>query len=269
MFGGSALNPINALARILGAAEGRRGPHPAPRLLRRRARSRPPRSARSGTALGFDEAAFLGDIGLTVPAGERGRAALERLWARPTADINGIWGGYTGPGSKTVIAVRGRREGVVPPGARPGPRRGVRGSSSGSCSDRVPADARLEFSRFGRAPAIEVPTESPLGAAAQAACARNTAARPVLIGCGGSIPVVERCCTVLGIDTLLMGFGLDDDQVHSPNEKFERALLPQGHAHRTPACWRNSPRGERGTATNRSPTSPWQRRVGLNQRKAA
>ena len=103
LYGGSALNPINALTRILGDLQDANGRIQLPGFYDK---VKPVSNAQRAQwdALGFDEAAFLGKIGLTTPAGERGYSALERLWARPTADINGIWGGYTGAGSKTVIA---------------------------------------------------------------------------------------------------------------------------------------------------------------------
>ena len=103
LYGGSALNPINALTRILGELHDENGRIQLPGFYDK---VKPVSNAQRAQwdALGFDERAFLGTIGLDTPAGERGYSALERLWARPTADINGIWGGYTGAGSKTVIA---------------------------------------------------------------------------------------------------------------------------------------------------------------------
>jgi acetylornithine deacetylase/succinyl-diaminopimelate desuccinylase-like protein len=103
LYGGSALNPINALTRILGELQDANGRIQLPGFYDT---VKPVSNARRAQwdALGFDERAFLAKIALNVPAGERGYSALERLWARPTADINGIWGGYTGTGSKTVIA---------------------------------------------------------------------------------------------------------------------------------------------------------------------
>ncbi len=103
LFGGSALNPINALTRILGELHDADGRVQVPGFYDG-VKPVAPEQARQWDALGFDEAAFLGEIGLSAPGGERGLPPLQRLWARPTADINGIWGGYTGPGSKTVIA---------------------------------------------------------------------------------------------------------------------------------------------------------------------
>jgi acetylornithine deacetylase/succinyl-diaminopimelate desuccinylase-like protein len=226
IYGGSALNPINALTRMLGAlhdADGRvqldgfyDGVAPLSDV-----------QAAQWTALGFDEAEFLAGIGLSVPVGERGLPGLERLWARPTADINGIWGGYQGAGPKTVIAAEaGAKVSFrLVPGQDP---ERVFAAFEQFVAARVPADAQVTVKKFSADPAIEVPVENKLVRAAQAALAEEYRRPPVLIGCGGSIPVVEALHSILGLDTLLMGFGLEDDQVHSPNEKFEVRCLDHG-----------------------------------------
>ena len=96
-------------------------------------------------------------------------------------------------------------------------------------ADRLPPGATVEFAGRSRArPGIEVNTDSPWVRAAQAALAEEYGRPAVLMGSGGSIPVVTSLRSVLGIDTLLMGFGLDDDQVHSPNEKFEQRCFHHG-----------------------------------------
>jgi acetylornithine deacetylase/succinyl-diaminopimelate desuccinylase-like protein len=93
---------------------------------------------------------------------------------------------------------------------------------------RVPADAKLEFTVFGAGPGIEIPTDSKFVQAASAALAEEYGKPAVMIGCGGSIPVVETLQRELGLDSLLMGFGLEDDQVHSPNEKFDVRCFQKG-----------------------------------------
>ena len=125
LYGGSALNPINALARILGDLHDANGRIQLPGFYDK---VKPVSNAQRAQwdALGFDERAFLGKIGLETPAGERGYSALERLWARPTADINGMWGGYTGAGQQDGDRIRGIGQDLVPPGAGPGSGRGVR-----------------------------------------------------------------------------------------------------------------------------------------------
>ena len=185
------------------------------------------RQANQWSALGFNEGKFLGDIGLSEPYGESDRGGLERLWARPTADINGIWGGYSGPGSKTVIpAEAGAKISFrLVPGQDP---EVVREGFYQFMRERVPADAKLEFSGSRGGPGLEIPTDSPFMKAAAAALADEYGRPPVMIGCGGSIPVVETLQRELGLDSLLIGFGLDDDQVHSPNEKFEVRCFHKG-----------------------------------------
>ncbi|WP_158746801.1 dipeptidase [Acidisphaera sp. L21] len=226
LYGGSALNPINALTRILGDLHDASGRIQLPGFYDGIADTSPAQMA-EWAALGFDEGAFLGDIGLSKPIGEQGRSPLERMWARPTADINGIWGGYAGAGSKTVIAAQASAKVSfrLVPGQDPAR---VYESFKRFVADRTPADARVEFQLFGTAPGIEIPTDSPWVQAARAALADEYGRPAVLMGSGGSIPVVESMRRLLGVDSLLMGFGLADDQVHSPNEKFEWRCFHQG-----------------------------------------
>jgi acetylornithine deacetylase/succinyl-diaminopimelate desuccinylase-like protein len=226
MYGGGALNPINLLTRIMGEiadADGRiqiPGFYDGVRELTNSQRV-------EWDSLGFDEAAFLGDIGLSVPVGERGRGALERLWARPTADLNGIWGGYTGDGSKTVIAAtaHAKLSCRLVPGQDPAK---VAAGIREFVQARLPADATAEVTVFTTTPGIEVAADSLWVKRARAALAEEYGRPAVLIGCGGSIPVVESMQRLLGLDSLLVGFGLADDQVHSPNEKFELRCQHRG-----------------------------------------
>ena len=226
MFGGSALNPINALTRALGELHDSEGRVQLDGFYDGIAEVSNAQAAQWAT-LGFDEAAFLGGIGLSVPVGERGRGGLERLWARPTADINGIWGGYAGPGSKTVIAAKaGAKVSFrLVPGQQP---ERIAEAFRRFMHARVPADAKLDFQLFGIAPGMAVAQDAPVIAAARAALADEFGRPAVLVGGGGSIPVVEAFKRLLGLDTLLMGFGLNDDQIHSPNEKFELTCFRHG-----------------------------------------
>jgi acetylornithine deacetylase/succinyl-diaminopimelate desuccinylase-like protein len=226
LYGGSALNPINALTKILGGLQDDNGRIQLPGFYDNVSPVSNSQRAQWDT-LGFDEAAFLGRIGLTTPVGERGFAALERLWARPTADINGIWGGYTGAGSKTVIASEASAKisfRLVPnqdPDA-------VMEQFKQFVTDRLPPGATATFADFARAPGIEVNVDSPHVHAALAALGDEYGKPALLMGSGGSIPVVTSLRSILGVDSLLMGFGLDDDQVHSPNEKFEEVCFHHG-----------------------------------------
>jgi len=225
MYGGSALNPINALAKALAALHDAAGHVTLPGFYDGVAEV-PAEQAAQWAALGFSEDKFLGDIGLRLPSGEHGRGGLERLWARPTCDINGIWGGYQGPGAKTVIASEaGAKVSFrLVPGQDP---EKIIAAFKAFMQAHVPADARLEITGSGGA-AFAVPTDSRFVRAARTALADEYGRPAVLIGAGGSIPVVGALHRVLGIDSLLMGFGLEDDQIHSPNEKFEVRCFRHG-----------------------------------------
>jgi acetylornithine deacetylase/succinyl-diaminopimelate desuccinylase-like protein len=226
LYGGSALNPINALTRILGDLHDAQGRVQLPGFYDGVA-DLPADLLAQWQELGFDETAFLAGIGLSVPAGERGRGGLERLWARPTADINGIVGGYTGVGAKTVIAASAQAKVSfrLVPGQDP---QAVVAAFKSFVSERLPPDATAEYEIFGMAPGIAIDTKQPIFQAASAALADEYGRLSVTIGSGGSIPVVESIRRILGQDSLLLGFGLEDDRVHSPNEKFNLKCFHKG-----------------------------------------
>ena len=226
MYGGSALNAINALTRALGQLHDDEGRVQIPGFYDGVEDISEAQKA-AWQSLGFSEHDFLGDIGLSVPVGERDRSALERLWVRPTADINGIWGGYQGPGSKTVIAAEAgaKISFRLVPGQSPAH---IVAGFKQFMAAHVPADAQLSFIEHANAPGLAIDTANRFVGAARAALQAEFNRTPALIGCGGSIPVVEGFRRVLGIDSLMMGFGLADDKPHSPNEKFEIACFRHG-----------------------------------------
>jgi len=226
MYGGAVINPNNALAKILAQLIDDRGVVQIPGFYDDVIPPGPAELAQ-WAALGFDEAAFLGEIGLTRPSGEVGYGALERLWSRPTCDVNGMWGGYTGAGSKTVIPshATAKISFRLVPGQDP---EKILAGLRTFLDARMPADFRYAITTFGKSPAIRVPTESPYLGAVLAGLGDVYAKAPVLIGSGGSIPVVGMIQEELGFDSLLVGFGLEDDRVHSPDEKFEIACYRNG-----------------------------------------
>jgi len=226
LFGGSALNPINALTRLLGGLHDARGRVQLPGFYDGVADISAAQSA-EWAKLGFDESAFLSEIGLHSPVGEASRSGLERLWARPTADINGIWGGYQGDGAKTVIASEAGAKISFRLVAGQSPDR-ILESFRAFVAAHAPADLHTEIETFGMAPGFEVSADNPWVGTARDVLAEEYGREAVLIGSGGSIPVVESLRRILGLDTLLMGFGLADDQVHSPNEKFDLRCLDHG-----------------------------------------
>jgi acetylornithine deacetylase/succinyl-diaminopimelate desuccinylase-like protein len=229
MYGGSLVNPLNALCGVLAQLHDadRRVQIPGfyddviPLTEEEREQWR---------QLNFDEAAFLASAGMKTPFGERGAggwSTLERIWARPTCDINGIYGGYTGKGAKTVIGCSATAKVSCRLVADQNPRKIYDGLVK-FLNDRTPPDCRWEVHSHGISPAIRVPTESPHLEAAMRGLERTFKRPPVLIGSGGSIPVVGSIRQILGFDSILVGFGLDDDRVHSPNEKFELRCFEMG-----------------------------------------
>ncbi|MDE1896068.1 MAG: dipeptidase [Rhodospirillales bacterium] len=226
LFGGIALNPIQTLVSILGQMKDETGRITIPGFYDGVA-SVSPEQEKAWSGLGFDASAFLGDIGLHHPAGEQGQIPLAQLWARPTAELNGIYGGYQGDGSKTVIPAHATAKLTFRLVAGQDPVK-IKEAFERFVSERLPPDARVEFTRGGAAPGYGLAPDAPFLRAAQEALTAEFGKPAALIGCGASIPVVEAFKTILGLETLLAGFGLDDDCIHSPNEKFELACFHRG-----------------------------------------
>jgi acetylornithine deacetylase/succinyl-diaminopimelate desuccinylase-like protein len=226
LFGGSAINPINVLARIIGDLHDDQGRIQIPGFYDAVKPVSPEQQA-EWQSLGFDEAAFLRAVGLSAAGGERGVMALQRIWARPTADINGIQGGYQGPGGKTIIPsmASAKVSFRLVPDQDP---LAVFAAFEKFVDARLPSGATASIKKFGTSPGIEIATDTSWVQAARAALLAEYGRPAAMIGSGGSVPVVEQIKRTLGIDTLMIGFGLDDDQIHSPNEKFELRCFHKG-----------------------------------------
>jgi acetylornithine deacetylase/succinyl-diaminopimelate desuccinylase-like protein len=226
LFGGPALNPLHALSKILAALhdEDRRVTLPG---FYDGIRQPSPSQLAAWRALGFDEAGYLGGVGLSEAAGEKGFSVLEQLWSRPTAEINGIVGGYGGPGTKTVIPARAtaKLSFRLVPGQDP---ERILSSLHGFVEARLPPDASASFAHEGGSPAIGFDTSAGAFQAATRALEAEWGKSPALVGCGASIPIVESFRSRLGMDTLLVGFALDDDRIHSPNEKYNLRSFVKG-----------------------------------------
>ena len=201
LYGGPALNPLRVLSDILAALhddDGRiaidgfyddmRDPSPAQLAAWR--------------GLGFDEVGFLDGVGLRNAAGERGFSVLEQLWARPTVEINGIVGGYGGPGTKTVIPAQAtaKLSFRLVPGQNPA--RLLAGLHR-FVERRLPADARVSFAHEGGSPAIGFDTSAPAFQAAARALEAEWGKASAMVGCGASIPIVESFRSRLDMDSLL------------------------------------------------------------------
>ncbi|HMN97541.1 MAG TPA: M20/M25/M40 family metallo-hydrolase [Phycisphaerales bacterium] len=230
VYGGTLMNPCNGLVEVLGELHDRNGRVAIPGFYDE-VRELDAGRRRAWEALRFDERSFLAGVGMKTPFGEPGRTTLERMWSRPTCDINGISGGYTGKGAKTVIGsfAAAKISCRLVPDQDPAT---IREALQRFLEERTPVDGRWEFHQHGCSPAIEVPTDSMHLKAAARGLERIYGKAPILMGSGGSIPAVGSMQRILGIDSLLVGFGLEDDRVHSPNEKFELTCYRRGiHAH--------------------------------------
>lgn len=177
--------------------------------------------------LDFNEKRFLGDVGLTTPAGEKERSTFEQVNARPTCEINGISGGYTGEGFKTVIPAKATAKISFRLVAAQDPEK-IRAAFHAHIRARLPADCKVEFIDHGAASAVAVPFDGPYMDRAKTALNEEWGRAPVLHGGGGSIPAVESIKTILGLDALMIGFGREDDAVHSPNEKYDLESFHKG-----------------------------------------
>jgi acetylornithine deacetylase/succinyl-diaminopimelate desuccinylase-like protein len=226
MFGNAARNPNQVLAEIIASLRAPDGSVTLPGFYDDVAEISSELKAQ-WQGLGFDETAFLGEAGLSLPAGEQGRSVLEMIWARPTCEINGMSGGYTGDGFKTVIPSKASAKisfrlvsGMQPDKIRAAFRKHV--------EDRIPADCSVKFTAHGGSPAITVPSDGTHLRQALAGLSGEWNKPAVITGSGGSIPVAGDFKKILGLDTLLIGFAHVDDQIHSPNEKYDLESFHRG-----------------------------------------
>jgi acetylornithine deacetylase/succinyl-diaminopimelate desuccinylase-like protein len=187
----------------------------------------PPELLAQWKALDLTPETFLGQVGLSLPAGEKDRMVIEQIQSRPTCDANGIVGGYTGEGSKTVIAAQASAKVSFRLVGEQDPQK-VASAFAAFVRERIPADCTVEILDHSAAAAIQLPYEMPALVKAKEALAAEWGTEPVAIGSGGSIPIVGDFKRTLGLDTLLVGFGLDDDRVHSPNEKYDLSSFHKG-----------------------------------------
>jgi succinyl-diaminopimelate desuccinylase len=225
-FGGAVTNPVNTLSRLLAALIDEQGRIQIPGFyddvvpLTERER-------RQFADLAFDEVGFRERLGIDGVTGEAGYTTTERRWARPTFDINGIWGGYQGEGSKTVLPARAGAKFSfrLVPDQQPAK---IAAALRQRLTELCPPGIKLELTDMHGAPGVMVPLDSPYMAAAAKAIERGFGQTPVFIREGGSIPIVTAFHQRLGVDALLLGWGLDDDNTHSPNEKFCLADFHRG-----------------------------------------
>jgi acetylornithine deacetylase/succinyl-diaminopimelate desuccinylase-like protein len=217
-FGGSVANPINVLCKMIGQLHDDKGRVTIDGFydnVYKMTKWEKEQLAR----LPFDEKEYLTSTGVSKLWGEKGYSVLEQTWIRPTLDVNGITGGYQGEGGKTIIPSWASAKITM---------RLVPNMTPDEICDKFeahmrkicPDTAKLEFLSRGGASPVQVPTDGPWLDAAARAIKTGFGKEPFFTKEGGSIPVVETFKTVLGLDTLLIGFGQHDDNTHSPNERF-------------------------------------------------
>ncbi len=225
-FGGAAANPIRILAKILADIHDETGRVAIPGFYDG-VEETPSQVKASWDALGLTAQKFLGEVGLSVPSGEKGRSVLELIWARPTAEFNGISGGYEGEGFKTVIAAQASAKVSFRLVHKQDPDK-VRAAFRAFVEARLPADCRASFKPHGGSPAIQLAYDSPIVTRAKSALSDEWGKPALTIAMGGSIPIVGDFQRLLGMESLLVGFGLEDDRIHSPNEKSDLSSFHKG-----------------------------------------
>ena len=225
-FGGSVTNPANALSKMLSALIDDQGVIQIPGFyddvlplteLERKQFS----------DLDFDNDAYMKQLGVNGLTGEVDYSTLERRWARPTFDINGLWSGYQGEGAKTVLPAHAGAKFSF----RLVPNQDVNKITENlkdMLTNLCPPGINMQLVDHHGAPGFVLPLGNPFMQAASTAIEQGFGKQPVLIRSGGSIPVVNSFSNQLNIDTLLLGWGQDDDNPHSPNEKFSLADFHKG-----------------------------------------
>ncbi|MBK5924478.1 hypothetical protein CCR90_11955 [Rhodovulum sulfidophilum] len=226
MYGGPAINPIRVLARIIAALHDETGRVTVPGFYEG-VPEMPEEILAQWQGTGFDPAQFLGEVGLSTPAGEDGRSVLEMLWSRPTCEINGISGGYEGAGFKTVLPSKASAKISFRLVGSQDPVR-IRESFREMVRGLLPPDCSVDFAPHGASPASQMSIGDPAFEKARLALSQEWPNPAAFVGSGGSIPVAGYFRNLLGMDSMLIGFGRDDDAIHSPNEKYDLESFHKG-----------------------------------------
>ncbi|GHG79062.1 M20/M25/M40 family metallo-hydrolase [Pseudodonghicola xiamenensis] len=227
-YGGPALNPLRELSRLVTSFYDEETGRVAVEGFYEGVHEVPEDQLRQWKTCGFDEEEYLSSVGFTEPHGEKAYSTLEQQWARPTLEINGLWGGYNGAGSKTVIPseahckITCRLVGDMDPDA-------LRLKIRKHVEDRLSTDAKVTWDNDlegSRAPVMDI--TRPEFEAARGALSDEWEREAVFTGMGGSIPIAGFFKKILDLDSMLIGFANDDDAIHSPNEKYDVKSFHKG-----------------------------------------
>ncbi|HYK12071.1 MAG TPA: dipeptidase [Gemmatimonadales bacterium] len=227
--GGSVPNPLHAIAQLITSLHGPDGRVAVAHFYDTVCELSTAERAEIA-ALPFDEGRYLAQVGAAAAVGESGYSTLERQWTRPTLEVNGLWGGYQGPGSKTVVP----REAHAKITCRLVPDQDpdeIARLVVAHLERHTPAGARLTIDPGGHgARPARIPRDHPVLKAAESALAETYGVRPIFVRMGGTLPVAETFKRVLGLDTVYFSFSTGDEDFHAPNEFFRVARLHQGLA---------------------------------------
>jgi len=218
-FGGAVVNPANALIQMIATLKDARGRIRIPGFYDDvRALTRAERKAFA--SLPHTDAKFKRAIGAPALFGEWGYTTLERVWARPTLDVNGMWSGFTGEGAKTVIPgqAHAKISMRLVPDQRPAD---IAAKAAKHLKKIAPPSVRVSVQNLHGGEAWLAPTDHPALQAAGRAVKRAFGKTPVLVREGGSIPIIASFSRILKVPSVLMGIGLHDDNLHAPNEKLD------------------------------------------------
>ena len=226
MYGGISINPIRVLNKILAGLHDEDGKitlsgfyDGVPEL--------PQNISEQWDNLSFDHLNFLNEVDLTKPAGEVTRTPLEMIWSRPTCDVNGIYGGYQGEGFKTVLPSKAAAKISFRLVGDQDPKQILKSLKQyiASC---LPPDCSVKYTEETPSKATQMSTSNEAFEKARQALSDEWPKEATFVGCGGSIPIAGHFKDILNTDSMLIGFGKDDDKIHSPNEKYDLSSFHKG-----------------------------------------
>ena len=226
MYGGISINPIRVLTKILAGLHDEDGKitlsgfyEGVPEL--------PQNISDQWDNLSFDHLNFLNEVDLAKPAGEVNRTPLEMIWSRPTCDVNGIYGGYQGEGFKTVLPSKAAAKISFRLVGDQDPKQILKSLKQyiASC---LPPDCSVKYTEETPSKATQMSTSNEAFEKARQALSDEWPKEATFVGCGGSIPIAGHFKDILNTDSMLIGFGKDDDKIHSPNEKYDLSSFHKG-----------------------------------------